>query len=331
MAPSSSSDIPPPATDANGSKIEMRPYYGQKDLNYVHYLVYSTSFDLVPKGVRRLLTSPLVISSWLAVFAALYVLIPQQLASYGWPNELMLAVKIAVVIASTGGGLLGLSWYVDRYVVGNPVYAALANDLRDPGEYYRKDDGNFWLLTVQGQPVACIGMDHHQTTVMEAAPGPANMANSQEIQQADWPKVAAFLARIDDTMRNFLAKKPAPKVFFKAHKPNEASVRRLHVKSNLQDQGLSTPLLKRVAFWAHSHQVEYLFAETNELQGKLAEILRKRHGYELVSTTKTGFFGKTKLWRLDVKLWMSKEIEARDQQKLKEDEKKEVEELKEYM
>ncbi|KAI7858612.1 hypothetical protein BDC45DRAFT_498733 [Circinella umbellata] len=340
MASSSSSsqtdkDIPPPVTDANGSKIELRPYYGEKDLKYVHYLVYSTAFDQVPAGVRYILSSPFVLGSWLAIFAILFVFVPDQLTSFGFPNELMLGIRIAVVVASLGGGLLFFYWYVDHYTVADKVHKALANDLKDPGAYYRTDQGNFWLLTVQNQPVACIGVDMHKITVMEQDPEEPNLAGSQAIREAQWPKTAAFLASIDDKLRGFVTrstkkKNGSKKVLFKAHKENEASIRRLAVKTNLQDHGLSTPLLKRVAFWAHSHQIEYLYAETNQLQTKLENILSKRHGYELVSTTKTGWTGYKKVWRLDVKYWMSKEIDAREQQKEKEQEEKEMDELKDY-
>ncbi|KAI9271766.1 hypothetical protein BDA99DRAFT_500925 [Phascolomyces articulosus] len=328
-------NIPPPATDANGSKIELRPYYGEKDLQYVHYLVYSTAFDLVPRGVRYILSSPFVLSAWVLVFASLFVLIPKQLASFGWPQELMLAARIAIVVASMGGGLLFFYWFVDHFVVATQVYRALANDLKDPGAYYRTDQGNFWLLTVQNQPVGCIGMDMHKNTVMEQAPEDPNLAGSSAIRQAQWPKTAAFLASVDDTLRGIVMGKKEKKdqqgrVLFKAHKPNEASIRRLAVKSNLQDHGLSTPLLKRVAFWAHSHQVEYLYAETNQLETKLADILSKRHGYELVSTTKAGWTGYKKVWRLDVKFWMDKEVAEREKQKELEQEAKEMDELKDY-
>lgn len=114
------------------------------------------------------------------------------------------------------------------------------------------------------------------------------------------------------------------------YKPTEASVRRLAVKLDCQHHGLSTVLLKRVAFWAHAHQVEYLFAECNELQTNVPDILTKRHGYKLVETKKQGLFGKKSVFRLDVKLWMSQELERRKEEQILEDLKKEEEELKEY-
>ncbi|KAI7887143.1 hypothetical protein K492DRAFT_233025 [Lichtheimia hyalospora FSU 10163] len=326
--------LPPVARDAAGNKIEMRPYYGDKDLNYVHYLVYSTDFDLVPRGVRRLLQSPVVMSVWLAIFASVYTWVPPYLVNLIGAEQLLLYIRIAVVIGSVGGGLLSLFWWVDKQAHAR-IQEALLHDLKDPGEYYRKDNGNFWLLTVQDQPVACIGIDHHQDNVYSAAHAPKeNLADSEAIRQAKWPRVAYGLARIDDTIRGWVTKQHHDendkKVIFKAHKPNEATLRRLAVKSNLQGKGLSTPLLKRVAFWAHAQQIEYLYAETNEHQTTMADILSKRHGYNLVSTTRVGLTGEKRLWRLDVKLWMSKELEARDQRNLEKEMQEEKEELKGY-
>lgn len=114
------------------------------------------------------------------------------------------------------------------------------------------------------------------------------------------------------------------------HKPTEASVRRLAVKLDCQQHGLSTVLLKRVAFWAHAHQIEYLYAECDELQTNVPDILVKRHGYKLMEKKKQGLFGEKSTFRLDVKLWMSQELERRKEEKILEDLQKEEEELKEF-
>lgn len=330
-------ELPPPARDAAGTKIEMRPYYGPKDLEYVHYLFASSHLDLVPRGVKLRLQSPWFLGAWAAWTAAMFGYIPRQLANW-WPAELMVGVYIVLTIGCVGGGIAFLFWIVDRHDVSVQVTEALVNDLRDPGEYYREEGGNFWVLTVQDQPVACIGLDHHRGPVLKRKPESTRLADSPAIQQAQWKTLAQALARIDDAVRwavlqlkQKLQTAPENPVLFKEHKPNEASVRRLAVKPNLQKNGLSTPLLKRVAFWAHAHQIDYIYAETNELQTRMEEILSKKHGYELVSRTRQGLVGKKSLWRLDVKLWMSKELEAREKQKQEEELKKEEEELKKYM
>ncbi|KAI9314473.1 hypothetical protein BX666DRAFT_1967021 [Dichotomocladium elegans] len=331
-------DIPPVIRDAAGNEIELRPYYGEKDRNYVHFLVYSTYFDLVPQGVRHLLRSPVVLGLWLAIVSFLYMWIPAHLS---WQAKFLTWVRIAIVFAGLCGGVFALFMLADQKA-HRKIQESLQTDLKDPGAYYRTDNGNFWVLTVQGQPVACIGLDHHLEPVYKhQAPQELThrLAEDEAIRMAHWKQVAYVLARIDDAIRSFviryLTKKKgdasAKEVLFDAHKPNEAHIRHLAVKTNLQSKGLSTPLLKRVAFWAHAHQIDYLFAETNELQTKASAILSKRHGYQLVSKKKNGLFGEISLWRLDVKLWMSKEIEKRELQRQERERIAEEEELKEYM
>lgn len=340
------SDSIPTARDANGSKIEMRPYYGAKDLKYVQYLVYSTYYDKVPRGVKLLLLSPWVGPPYLAWLAAVVFYLPNQLVYLGWTPSMILGARAVLAFAGIVLGLACAFYYVDRNIVSERVIEALDNDLKDPGEYYRQDQGNFWVLTVNDVPVGCIGMDHHQSDVVkhQLAPETTSLADSEAIRQAKWKRTAYILARIDDAMRITVStthknvkkllfgpdKPESSKILFPAHKPYEASVRRLAIKANLQDRGLSTPLLKRVAFWAHSHQVEYLYAETDELQPKMEQVLQKRHGYELVSRKRIGLFQQKSVWRLDVKLWMSKELEAREKQRREEEFLKEQEELKEY-
>jgi N-acetylglutamate synthase-like GNAT family acetyltransferase len=92
-------------------------------------------------------------------------------------------------------------------------------------------------------------------------------------------------------------------VLFNPHKENEATLQRLAIKTEYQDHGLSTILIKRVILWAHSHKIEHLFATTDELQNKMADILSKRHGFQKVSVKKTGFYSYETLWKLDVKEW----------------------------
>lgn len=344
MSSSTPKEIPPPARDADGTKIEMRPFYDEKDLRSVRYIFYSTYYDLVPRGVRLLLLNPLVTGTWVAITAFLFWFIPQQLADLGWSAAFITGAKIVLAIGCLGCGILALTWYVDRVMVGPRVMEALDYDLADNlGEYYRKDNGQFWVFTIGDRQVGCIGVDCHQEPVMRkvvSAEKP-NLAASEDIQNAEWKRTAYVMARIDDAVRTtamtfdqWIRGKPAsqePTVLYKAHKKNEASIRRLAVLLEVQKKGLSTPLLKRAAFWAHAHEKDYLYAETNELEERLADILSKRHGYTLESVTRTGrFIGYKKLWKLDVKLWMSKELERRNREKEEEDQKKEEEELKEY-
>ncbi|KAF7722107.1 hypothetical protein EC973_003687 [Apophysomyces ossiformis] len=339
------------------AKFDLRPYFGSSDLRYVQYLFSSTYLNLVPAGVRLRVMSPFVMGLWLAIFAIMLVAVPQFAGNLGWPIQLRLGLQIAVVVSSLGGGLLAFFWYVDKWIVTERVLQGLENDLKDPAAYYRGQNndlkGNFWVFTINNEPVACIGIDQHLEPVMDRratayvrASARPRLADAPEIATAEWKGVAHILATVDDYIRLVLVglvdlvldgveavrgKKPAKQpILFEAHKPNEASVRRLAVKTEYQGHGLSTALLKRVAFWAHAHQIDYLYAETDELQTHMAQVLEKRHGYQKVSHIKLGPFQSKTVWKLDVKLWMSKELEARQKEQEEEKIRKEEEELKEY-
>ncbi|KAL7309210.1 hypothetical protein PS15m_011315 [Mucor circinelloides] len=350
------------------ANIALRPYFADTDKKFVQYLFYSTYFNLVPQAVRIRIKSPIILGIWIAIYAFLVTVIPSTIGKLGWSRNLLIGVQILVTLVVFGGGIIGLLWYTDKFDITNRVVEGIENDLKEPDVYYRgtPDDvrkGNFWVLTLNDEIVGCIGMDHTPKPVIDkSAKSTAYVRASErpravdapEVHQAEWKKTAMIMARADDLIRltlvgvldvardlyfKFKGISPAEvdsknqakeKVLFEAHKPNEASVRRLAVKLECQSHGLSTVLLKRVAFWAHAHQIEYLYADVDELQSKLGEILVKRHGYTFVSKKKEGFFKTKSTYKLDVKLWMSQELERRAQEKIIEDQKKEDEELKEY-
>ncbi|KAI8972504.1 hypothetical protein BDB01DRAFT_810006 [Pilobolus umbonatus] len=328
--------------------IGLRPYF-ENDKKYVHYLFYSTYYNLVPQTILLRLKSPYILTPWLLIYAILVTLIPESLRSNG--DRVVLVARIAVTVLSVLVGVVGLVMYIDKYDITSRVIEGIENDLRDP-EQYRQHRGNFWVLTLNDEIVGCVGMDANPDPVYAAslpyirASERPRAVDAPEIHQAKWKTVAILMAYLDDFIRLILVGvfdvirdmylKVYPiteqkKMLFEPHRPHEASVRRLAIKTECQNHGLSTVLLKRVAFWAHSHQMEYLYAETDELQTKMATILVKKHGYQLVSKKKEGLFKTKSLYRLDVKLWMSKELEKRAEETRSEQERKENEELKEYM
>jgi GNAT superfamily N-acetyltransferase len=350
------------------ANIGLRPYFDETDRKYVHYLFYSTYYNLVPRAVRLRLESPFILAIWIAVYAYAILAIPPYISKLGLSTAVMVAVRVLVTLVVVGGGLIGLLWYADKFDITQRVMEGLANDLKEPSTYYRGTSdqlrkGNFWVLTLNDEIVGCIGMDQNTTPVIDVtskyeryirASERPRAVDSPEVHQAEWKKTAIVLAHIDDFVRLTLvgvldvardvyyklrglnqaeldAKKAKENpILFEAHKPTEASVRRLAVKMECQNHGLSTVLLKRVAFWAHAHQIEYLYADVDELQTKLADILVKRHGYTFVSKKKLGYFKTKSTYKLDVKLWMSKELERRAEEKIIEDQLKEDAELKEY-
>ncbi|KAI8096883.1 uncharacterized protein BX664DRAFT_325103 [Halteromyces radiatus] len=247
------------------------------------------------------------------------------------------------------------SFYRGWHIVDNNVE-------HNDGTFKRKDDdngaskGQFWVLTVNDDVVGCIGVDQHTKPVMKKvdpsrrrryvrASEQPRMTSSPQVAQAEWPRTAYVLAVIDDIVRQVLVgatdlvrdrfhtpnnKESPQEILFPVHQENEASVRRLAIKTEFQGHGLSTPLLKRVGFWAHSQNIDYLYAETDELQYEMEQVLEKRHGYKLVSRTKLGWYKTRSVWKLDVKYWMQTIMEQRAKEKELEDQQKEDQELKEY-
>ncbi|KAI9342684.1 hypothetical protein BD770DRAFT_398478 [Pilaira anomala] len=341
------------------ANIGLRPYFAETDKKYVQYLFYSTYFNQVPKAVLLRLQSPYVMSIWLIIYGYLITTMPTIVSNMGWGKEILYAVQFLVTLTVVGVGLILLLWYTDKFDITQRVMEGIENDLKEPDLYYRgtPDDirkGNFWVLTLNEEVVGCIGLDQNIRPVIDHSVQPyvraskrPKAADMPEIRQAKWKTIALIMAKLDDLIRLVLVgsidlvndlickvkgtkDENKEKVLFEAHKPNEASVRRLAVKLECQGHGLSTVLLKRVAFWAHAQQIEYLYADVDELQSHTAEILVKRHGYTFVSKKKLGYFKSKSTYRLDVKLWMSKELERRAEEKAVEDQLKEDAELKEY-
>ncbi|KAI8891001.1 hypothetical protein K501DRAFT_281554 [Backusella circina FSU 941] len=341
------------------ANIGLRPYFDETDRKYVHYLFYSTYFNLVPRGVLIRLKSPFVIAAWIGILGVLATWIPEFTTTrFGWSSTLKTGLQIVVCIVVIVGGVVSLLWYTDKFDITYRVLEGVENDLKETDAYYRGNgkQGNFWVLTLNDEIVGCVGMDQNLEPVMDKSVKTEYVRLSErprtsdapEIQTAEWKTVAKVMAKVDDIVRLVLvgsgevvgdviekirgktSKPKTEKVLFPAHKPNEASVRRLAIKTECQGHGLSTVLLKRVAFWAHAHQIEYLYAETDELQTALNDILVKKHGYTFVSKEKVSYFRTKSIYKLDVKLWMSKELERRAKEKEEEDQRKEDEELKEY-
>lgn len=351
------------------ANIALRPYFAETDKKYVQYLFYSTYYNLVPKALLVRLKNPFILAAWVAILAYLVTVIPRLISNLGWPRELIFGIQTLIGLVIVVGGVLSILWYADKFDITYRVVEGIENDLKEPDVYYRGTPdnikkGNFWVLTLNDEIVGCVGMDQTLTPVLDQsvkhvsyvrASERPRAVDAPEIHTAEWKKTAMFMAQADDFIRialvgvfdvardayykvkglseaqvNAQKTEEGKKVLFEAHKPNEASVRRLAVKLECQNHGLSTVLLKRVAFWAHAHQIEYLYADTDELQTHLNDILLKKHGYTFVSKKKLSYFKTKSTYRLDVKLWMSKELERRAQEKIEEDQAKEDAELKEY-
>ncbi|CAO3661142.1 unnamed protein product [Umbelopsis vinacea] len=328
-------------------EIAMRPYFEDSDKKFVQYLFYSTYLNLVTTGVKIRLLSPIIPIIWLLISIFAYIEIPKALLVLDLSPWLMIGIKGFLIVGCVAFGVAGVLWYVDKMVVSERVERGFANDMGDIEQYYlgwdkeehivdgeqtvqkvrssEQNFSNFWVLTINGDIIGCVGMMQNKAPVMDKhyaqrskpVPTPEVLASNPDIQNASWARLANALATVDDfvhigivRLHNTLSDVyrkiiPAPKsvVLFNPHKENEATLQRLAIKTEYQDHGLSTILIKRVILWAHSHKIEHLFATTDELQNKMADILSKRHGFQKVSVKKTGFYSYETLWKLDVKEW----------------------------
>ncbi|KAI9286184.1 hypothetical protein BC943DRAFT_321430 [Umbelopsis sp. AD052] len=199
-----------------------------------------------------------------------------------------------------------------------------------------KNDSHFWVLTVDDNVIGCIGLNHSQVDKMDkyyAEPVKAAAKTPEPVERAvdqnSWlVKVFDAVAKIDDlisfcvvTGHNTVVgvfRKVVPRpdnvVLFKAHKQNEASLQRLAIKTEYQNHGLASVLIKRAILWAHQHKIEYLFATTDELQKQAASILSTKYGFQKVEVKKTGYYGRETLWRLDVNDWIEKSLKEKEQE-----------------
>ncbi|GAB5591154.1 hypothetical protein Unana1_06054 [Umbelopsis nana] len=328
-------------------EIAMRPYFDDSDKKFVQYLYYSTYLNLVTIGVKMRLLSPYVPMLWLAISTFAYFEITNALLALNFAPWMLMGIKVFLVIGCIAFGLAGVLWYVDKMVVSERVERGFANDMGDIEQYYLGWDkeehtvdgertvkkvrssepnfSNFWVLTINGDVIGCVGMLQNQIPIMDKfiaqrtkrMPPPEVLKTNPEIQNAAWARLSYVLATVDDFVRTWIVRihntltdmyrlvvpVPKPEVYIDAHKKNEATLQRLAIKTEYQDHGLSTILVKRVILWAHSHGIEHLFATTDELQVKMADILSKRHGFQQVSVKKTGFYSRETLWKLDVKKW----------------------------
>lgn len=322
------------------AEIGLRQYTAE-DNKYIQHLFYSTYFNLVPRAVFNRVQSPLIFGPWLAVLAISMSYVPGALSAFEWARTYMLVIYIVLVAGILGTGGLLLFSTTDKLDITYRILEGIQNDLKDPDLYYRgtKENlhkGNFWVLTINQEIVGCVGVDHVDSPVLDrsAHQGPyipaskrPRAAQSPEIHTAEWKTTAKILAHIDDfvritlvgvlevvysTYRKFRGVKETKrkeKVLFEAHKPNEASIRRMIIKWEYQNHGLSAALFKRVILWANDNQIDYLYADCDELQSQFASILVKKYGFTLVEKKKVGYFQRKSTYRLDVNEWMKKEKE----------------------
>lgn len=244
-----------------------------------------------------------------------------------------------VISARIEHGLVNDMGNIQQFYLGLDIVETMEGDKKvtrfKPVEG-EKNDSHFWVLTVDDNVVGCVGLNHSQVDQMDkyyVEPVKAVAKSAETAEPAagtsSW-LVKAFdgIAKIDDLISFCVVRVhntvvgvyrkvvPTPDnvIMFKAHKKNEATLQRLAIKTEYQNHGLASVLIKRAILWAHQHKIEYLFATTDELQKKMVTILSTKYGFQKVEEKKTGYYGRETLWRLDVTEWIEKSLKEKEEE-----------------
>ncbi|KAI8393720.1 uncharacterized protein BYT42DRAFT_552001 [Radiomyces spectabilis] len=305
-----------PKTNSATPKLVLRTYKSS-DAEHVDHLFYSTYFSLVPEGVRRKLWSPWTWVIWFAVYSYLLMIVPILLSGMDVPAWVHLVLKLFLTFAWSAVGFATLFVTTDRFETVARVEEARQNDLSDPQVYYLNrsekegKDGekemkpselqrpsHFWVLTMEDTPCGMVGL----------ACNAQDIEDKQPVLLPAWKRLGAGICnRYHLPVPAMFKQVPSAekRIFARAHEPHTATLQRLAVRYDFQDCGLSTLLINRAMTWASEHDIETVYAQTNEMQMAAEQVLEKRHGFKLVKKQKIGWFGTHEAtWACDVKTWM---------------------------
>ncbi|KAI8639414.1 hypothetical protein BD408DRAFT_421425 [Parasitella parasitica] len=308
----------PPTTP----KVVLRTYK-DTDLEQVEYLYRSTQVPLVYESIRSKLWAFPTWIIWFAVYSAVLISVPKTIAVFiilpGW------AMTVVKLLATFIWGVVGFAILFissDRIELQNRIDEAMANDLKDPDLYYlnfkidkdgkkvRKPEADqvpshFWVLTLDEEVCGMIGLSCNAEDVVDA----------RSTLPVAWKQFAvAVFELLRLPVPGFLLKqkpnftKDGTKHTF-AHKqiPKTATVTRWAVRSELQNCGFSTLLMNRAISWAQEHDINRVYAMTNECCMAAEQILVKRHGFVIMKRFNHNFFGEySKLFGCRVNEWMEK-------------------------
>lgn len=319
MGKKKSTTSPPPSTPT--PKVVLRTYR-ETDYDQVEYLYRSTQVPLVYESIRSKLWAPATWIIWFAVYSALLLAVPRITHTIigNVPEWAMTVLKVMATFSWAVVGFATLFIASDRIEQQNRIDEALTNDLSDPDLYYLNyhvvdDDGkkvkvrkpeseqvpsHFWVLTLDDELCGMIGL----TCYAE------DMKDQRKEIPVGWKQFsAAVLELFRLPVPGFLEKgKPmSDKVFAEKQAPKTAKITRWAIRSDLQACGFSTLLINRALTWAHEHDINRVYAETDECCMAAEQILTKRHGFVILRRKNLNFFGEyKKLFAVRVQEWMEK-------------------------
>lgn len=312
-----------PTTEAPAAPKVVLRTYRDTDLEQVEYLYRSTQVPLVYESIRSKLWAFPTWIIWFAVYSALLICVPRAINAFTTiPGWAMTLVKLFTTFAWSVVGFATLFIASDRIELQNRIDEAMANDMKDPDLYYLNykidEDGkkvrrpeseqvpsHFWVLTLDDEVCGMIGLS----------------CNAQDVEDARstlpvaWKQfaVAVFeLFRLPVpgfllTQKPNLMKDGKKHTFAHQQIPKTATITRWAVRSELQTCGFSTLLLNRAMTWAQEHDINRVYAMTNECCMAAEQILVKRHGFVIMKRFNHNFFGEySKLFGCRVNEWMEK-------------------------
>ncbi|GAA5797000.1 hypothetical protein EDC94DRAFT_192056 [Helicostylum pulchrum] len=300
-------------------KVVLRTYQAS-DYDQVEFLYRSTTVPLIYESIRSKLWAPITWLVWFTGFTLLLVTVPKAVVYLfgeipGWADTI-LRILTTFVWAVVGFAAIFIS--CDRVELQNRVDEALANDLRDPELYYLNftldKDGNkvrkpkeeqvpshFWVLTLDDEVCGMIGLSCNSEDVLDQRP----------VMPVAWKQfTVAVLELLRLPVPAMLEKGFVPeKKFVFAHKqiPKTASITRWAIRGELQTCGFSTLLINRAITWASEHDINRVYAMTDECCMAAEQILVKRHNFVIMKRFNLNYFGQyRKLFGCRVVEWMEK-------------------------
>lgn len=299
--------------------------YQEDDLKMAQYVYYSAYLNLVPNGVILRLKSPILWGAWIAVWGFFNSNVDYILAGWTFPWWTPIVLRIFITFAWAVVAGTALFFWVDKVVAVPKVDVGMETDMKDPEVYYFGINKVEELVEMTEEEKRAAAKAHKEVAQKESFLAKTNdtIMGFFRPKKSDTPLTSlTHKSRVQKTL------KPASECTNSAfwvltvegvvvgivgldqrpgRKSNEATLRRWAVNFNYQGYGLSTILLSRVILHAQKMGIEWIDAETDEMETKAAEILAKRHGFRPEGKRRGGMFnlfGEVTSWRLDVQKWV---------------------------
>lgn len=303
-------------------KVVLRTYR-ETDYEQVDYLFRSTQIPLLYESIRSKIWAPVTWVIWFTVYTSILLSIPKITFSLvgDIPGWAMTAIKTIATFWWAVAGIAILFISSDRIEIQSRIDEALANDLRDPDLYYlnyeikkgekvRKPEkeqvpSHFWVLTLDEEVCGMIGLScnaHDIEDQRETVPVSWKVFFTAVLELLRLP-VPAFLGK----QKANLIPGGQRRVFAHQQIPKTATITRWAVRSELQSCGFSTLLINRAITWCQEHEINRVYALTNETSMAAEQILVRRHGFICMKRSNVNFFGEYhKLFGCRVSEWMEK-------------------------